>query len=351
MNPTASLIAELCDGRRSLDQIEALVERAIPGISGREVRECIRQGEDARIFTTRLSTPPPGKTPAELSRQLREDGKIEAAYICRYAAAELDPGNPEHWAVLGELAHILGRRADARRAYERYAELEPNDAETRHLLIALRDEPPPPRASNEMIQQLYERFSTFYESNVVEELDYQAPKKLAALVGELAGGADGLAALDLGCGSGLAGVELRPLCRRLAGIDLSPQMVELARQRGIYDALEVAELGEWLAACEDKFDLIVACDTLIYFGDLRQALIPAAALLNGGGVLAFSVEKGGHAPFRLNDNGRYSHHPEHVREVAAEAGLLVERLEEGYLRMEYGEEVTGLFVALRQGLR
>jgi predicted TPR repeat methyltransferase len=143
---------------------------------------------------------------------------------------------------------------------------------------------------------------------------------------------------------------MRPRCSRLVGIDLSPHMVELARRRGIYDSLEVAELSSWLGACREKFDVIVACDTLIYFGDLRQAIVPAADLLEDDGLFVLSLEKGGDDTlFRLSDNGRYTHHPDHVRDAASEAGLIVAALEEGYLRMEYGEEVTGLFVALLKG--
>jgi predicted TPR repeat methyltransferase len=125
-------------------------------------------------------------------------------------------------------------------------------------------------------------------------------------------------------------------------------MVELARARSLYDQLEVAEITDWLRRSSDHFDLVAGCDCLIYFGDLRQVVAPAGSLLNPGGAIVFTVERGDHYPFCLTDSGRYAHHPDHVREVAKEAGLEVVRLEEGYLRMEYGSEVTGLFAALRK---
>ena len=347
LNAAASLVIELCDGQRTPAEIQSLVAQAVVGASPQLAAQCIEAGMAAGLICSEPQ-PPTAILPAELAKQLRADGKIEAAYICQYNAAEQDADNPAQWSALGELAHILGRRQAARSAYERFLELEPDDAEVRHLLIALRNEPPPPRASNDVIEQLYERFSPFYEANVVEELDYQAPKRLAAMIADLIGSRRELDALDLGCGSGLAGIELRPRCKRLAGIDLSPQMVDLARERKLYDVLEVAEITDWLSRCREAFDLIVACDTLIYFGDLRQVIAPSAALLVPGGLLLFSVERGEQAPFKLSDNGRYTHHPDHLREVASEAGLEVARLDEGYLRMEYGEEVTGLFAALRR---
>jgi len=152
--------------------------------------------------------------------------------------------------------------------------------------------------------------------------------------------------LDLGCGTGLAGMRLKPRARQMVGVDLSPEMIELARARNIYDRLDVAEITSWLEHGRDPFDLITACDSLIYFGNLREVVVAAAKRLNPGGVMALTLERGDRYPFHLTDSGRYAHHPDHIREVAAEAGLSVARLEEGYLRMEYGAEVTGLFAAL-----
>ncbi|NEV62187.1 PqqD family peptide modification chaperone [Thiorhodococcus minor] len=346
LNPVASLICELCDGRRSVEELTSIVAPLMAESQGCQVDAFITQGLEAGLLET-APTPAPAIDPASLAKQLRDQDKLEAAYICQFHAAEQTPEDANLWATLGELSHILGRREQARAAYERYLSLRPYDAEIRHLLIALRDEPPPPRADNDCIQQLYERFSTFYESNMLEELDYQAPRRLAALVAELMGERTGLRALELGCGSGLAGVEIRDRCDHLAGIDLSPHMLELARGRGIYDALEQAEIGAWLQACEQRFDLVLACDALIYFGDLGEVIAGAASCLEPDGLFVFSLELGSEAPYRLNDNGRYSHHPDSLRALAGGAGLEVVRLEQGYLRMEYGEEVEGLFLALR----
>jgi predicted TPR repeat methyltransferase len=125
-------------------------------------------------------------------------------------------------------------------------------------------------------------------------------------------------------------------------------MIELARARGIYDQLEVAEITEWLDRTQAQFDLIAACDCLVYFGDLQAVAAPAARRLNPGGCFAFTTERGERYPFHLSDSGRYTHHPDHVREVAVRSGLIVARLEEGFLRTEAGAEVTGLLALLKK---
>ena len=99
--------------------------------------------------------------------------------------------------------------------------------------------------------------------------------------------------LDLGCGTGLNGVQWRPQARRLVGVDLSEPMVVRTRARRQYDVLETAEITAWLARePTERFDVIVACDTLIYFWDLAQVIEPAG---RHRGVLRRAGQEG---PFR-----------------------------------------------------
>ena len=46
-------------------------------------------------------------------------------------------------------------------AYQRDVSQRPDDAEIAHLLTALTDAAPPPRTSDQCIEQLYSRFAPF----------------------------------------------------------------------------------------------------------------------------------------------------------------------------------------------
>ena len=93
--------------------------------------------------------------------------------------------------------------------------------------------------------------------------------------------------------------------------------------------------------------LITCCDCLIYFGDLGPITRAAAGRLKPGGHFFMSMERGDRYPFHLTDTGRYTHHPDHVREAAASAGLCaVATMNESFLRMEYGDQVMGLYAVL-----
>jgi predicted TPR repeat methyltransferase len=182
-----------------------------------------------------------------------------------------------------------------------------------------------------------------------DELRYVAPDVLATAIRRCLTGRSGLAAVDLGCGTGLFGLRIRPLCKSLAGVDLSPEMLEQSRSRDVYDDLECAEITAWLAEDGDEaFDLIGFCDTLIYFGDLKTVLSGCLKHLKPGGLVAFTLEKGETAPFQLADSGRFQHHKTHVRDAARMAGLEVLFRTEQTLRMEYGVAVTGLVTVLQK---
>lgn len=204
------------------------------------------------------------------------------------------------------------------------------------------------RASDRTIQHIYKGFARTYEERMLKDLEYKGPARMEEALTAVIGEPKSLRVLDLGCGSGLSGLTFKRYAAHLTGVDLSPEMIELARARNIYDALAVAEIVAWLNGCEDPFDLIVSCDCLIYFGDLREIACAAARKLPPGGVFAFSMELGTHYPFHLADTGRYTHHPDHVRDAAQAAGLDVVRLDQAFLRMEYGSEVTGLFAVLKK---
>ena len=228
---------------------------------------------------------------------------------------------------------MLGRRDEARAAYEKYIEFKPDDAEIQHILVALRDEPPPPRMPNEALEQMYAEFSRTFETNLCKELGYKAPEQVRELIDPLLGDAAESGGARSGLRNRPGGRAVQAACgaadRRghFAGDDRAGPGAQSLRPAG-----RVAEITDWLARCSERFELVVCCDCLIYFGDLRQVVLPVAELLCPRGVFAFTLERGDRYPHRLADTGRYTHHPDHVREVAAEAKLNVARMEEGFLR-------------------
>ena len=178
LNSVAAVIAELCDGNRDREELRKLVGPLVPDGKTAEIDRWVDDGLKAGLL---VSTNNESVARAELSagelsdlaERLREKGKNRTAFLCRKRATELNPSDPKMWKSLGDVAHIVGRRAQAREAFEKCLELRPGDAEVQHLVVALSDDAVPARAPDECIRQIYREFSTYYESQMVDDLGYE----------------------------------------------------------------------------------------------------------------------------------------------------------------------------------
>lgn len=357
LNPTASLIFELCDGRRSVSEIAEAAGRILGKSSEYfdDVEQWLARAAVRGLVTFGGVGPraEPREMDAEtLSRaaeKLKEKGRTDWAFSCQQRAAELDPDDPDIWYALGDLAHIEGDRETARTAYARYLKSDPDDAEVAHILVALGDGATPARMPDDCVTQIFDRYSTDYDESMRGELDYCAPEVLLEVLERALPRKDaGLDVLDLGCGTGLAGKLLRPLARRLDGVDISPEMIGQARKLGSYDSLDVAEITDWLCrAATRSYDLVAACDVLVYFGDLAPIFEAVRRILKPGGCLAFTVERGDGDGVKLSDSGRFAHSEDYLEETAQTAGLEIGGKKTGAIRTEYGEPVEGIAIVLR----
>lgn len=210
------------------------------------------------------------------------------------------------------------------------------------------------------VRALFDRYADRFDQDLVGKLGYAAPDLLRSAVDRVMPGAEGLRILDLGCGTGLAGVTFKPLAAYLAGVDLSPRMVEKARQRtlhnrALYDELGVGDVVEAMERTPGGWDLLVAADVLVYIGDLVPIFAAAARALPPAGRFAATVERlpaeQAAEPFILGPTRRYAHAESYVRETAEVAGFTIRLMEPCTPRREKGVPVPGLlFVVERAAL-
>lgn len=270
-----------------------------------------------------------------LQGPLRRQGDAHAGLHAAVARA---------WLALGE----SGRAADAA---DRAMALDPEDstgiAALRTRLAAGGEEEWQPSAG--YVRALFDRYADRFDAELTGRLAYAAPALLRAAVDLVLPDARGLSVLDIGCGTGLAGVELRPLADHLAGVDLSPRMVEKAAVRNVYDRLSVGDAVAALAERRDAWDLVVAADVLVYLGDLGPVCAAVALGLAPGGVFAATVERAAGDGFELGPARRYRHSEAHIRAAAAAAGLHLLHLAPCEPRREKGQPVAGLLFVLRKG--
>jgi len=278
--------------------------------------------------------------------------RTEEAAQCYSKVITLRPKHREARRLLA-LAHCtLGEVAEAVKIFEDWLAEEPGDPVARHMLAACTGRDVPLRASTDFVERTFDGFAASFESKL-EKLSYRAPALVADVL-QPAGleASKGLRVLDVGCGTGLGGLLIAPYARRLVGVDLSEPMLARASEKQVYDELIKADLTEYLRESREAFDLIVAVDTLVYFGTLDAVVTAAADALRPNGLFVFTLERateGLHEglDYHLEVHGRYSHGEAYVRRLLALSGLQPE-IAHADLRMEAGLPVAGLVVGARK---
>jgi len=295
----------------------------------------------------------PGAAPAAtaLGESLLAVGKLAIAIAEFQRALRLDPQSTQARFLLGAAWLAAG---EAEKALEAFDAIDPEDrtpemaervAEAHAMRVRTRSDP-------RYVRHLFDEFSANYDARMLGQLAYDAPSILRQLAGMLGIAEPGrYSILDLGCGTGLAGIAFRDLACRLVGVDLSPAMIETARARDLYDELEVGDIERTLNGDGPAFDLIVAADTFVYLGDLRAVYSGAARRLNADGKFLFTVEKSDVGEFDLGPKRRWRHSEQYLRDEARRAGLDVAGLIACQPRTEAGVPVEGLAVALQPSSR
>ena len=94
--------------------------------------------------------------------------------------------------------------------------------------------------------------------------------------------------------------------------------------------------------------MIIACDVLIYMGDLQPVFVATHASLQPYGWFAFSVEVGEEEPYSLQDTGRYAHHEKTVKNWIQKAGYNIHLAKNIIGRVEDGKDVHQLLVIAKK---
>jgi predicted TPR repeat methyltransferase len=286
---------------------------------------------------------------ADYAEMLFGSGDHAAAAELMLGALELAPDWTLGWFRLGEMHEAAGTPDAAAQAWHTALKLDPDDRAGAGLKLELIGRAPasdhPPAA---FVEALFDQYAGGFDKSLVDKLDYRVPGLLADALART-GRTRFARAVDLGCGTGLMGEKLRPLCDVLEGFDISAAMLKKAEARGIYDRLTKADLQQLLLPA-GKADLITAADVFMYLGALDGIVARVAAALAPGGLFAFSVERhDGPEPFILRESRRYAHARSYIEYTLLEARLAILHLGVAIIRRDRNAPVEGLIVVAAAG--
>ena len=267
-------------------------------------------------------------------------GRMEEAEQSFRQAIKMKPDYVKAHNNLGITLQQLGRLKDAEASFRQALAFKPDYASAKHMLAALTGITTA-TAPRDYVEGLFDDYAAKFESSLVENLEYNMPSVISKMIIkdsdlDLLG-----SILDLGCGTGLLGSEIKQFCTRLEGIDLSGKMLDIAKKKDIYNKLTKQDILVFLSNARLNFDYFTATDVFIYIGDLTDVFRLIKSRNEKGGKLAFSTEDYDGDGFFLEKSGRYSHSKKYIENLCENFDYNLRHFETQNLRKEKNQYIRG----------
>lgn len=339
-----------------------------------------------------------------LALVLKDLGDYEEALGLMFNAHQRAPEREDFAAgIMETLTGLAAESAElALKIAENWQKIEPDNVFSRRILAGISGMPTESGDDRLYAEKLFDNFAATYDETL-ERLNPQITAEFLRRHGAAAGNV-----LDLGCGTGLAAQALKTADNTFDGADVSANMLEAARRKGLYRELYQADAATLLremaeratagrakepaeepeaagilarkatkvptgrteantAVSYNDYDLILAFDVFCYMGKLEEILTAAADLMRrtdrrraeSGKTEAarampelwFTTESADEErgkDFYLTATGRYKHQRAYVEKTLQDAGFAEIDAYPLVLRQENGEDVPGfLFRAAR----
>ena len=138
------------------------------------------------------------------------------------------------------------------------------------------------------LEERYDQWAEEYDADLESDFGWISPQRTSEYLAKHVEKEGSI--LDAGAGTGLVGECLHEMgFRNMTAMDLSQGMLEVARRKNIYQALDQMTMGETLEYATDQFDASVIV------GVFTQGHAPAGSI----DELVRVVKPGGHIVFSL----------------------------------------------------
>ncbi len=143
--------------------------------------------------------------------------------------------------------------------------------------------------SSEDVHDLYRDWCKTYDQHLQDGLGYVAPSLLSAKLAERIVDHK-TKILDVGCGTGLVGVQLAKLgFVDVDGLDFSQDMIEAARKKRVYRNLIAADLNAHLKLPDESYGAMICCGTFTLGHVGPDSLDELLRILQKGAPLACTI--------------------------------------------------------------
>ena len=264
-------------------------------------------------------------------------------------ALEVSPEDEHVHLNLGISHRMMENLELAETSFENVIRINPNNNTAKYYLAIMRGDSSMASSPDEYVQELFDGYAETFDEQLIGQLKYKTPELIGKMVNKHIDSSKKYDILDLGCGTGLAGVYLKDISAHMVGIDLSSKMLKKAEERNLYDELITSGIEQYFEAYDFKPGIIVSADVFVYIGDISSIFKSAASSIQPEGVFVFSTEDTQETEtFMLKDSGRFAHNEKYIHTLADENGFNVVDTEKTIIRYEADEPIHGQVYLLKK---
>jgi len=282
----------------------------------------------------------------KLGRIHRELNHPELAAACFMKLLEYAPDSVDALFELGNIYAAYQHYENAAIYFKRILEVDPENDSARHAVAALSGQTTA-TAPLHHVENLFDDLSGSFESHL-KELGYRVPELLREMIVASSGNQVHFdRAVDMGCGTGLSGMQFKPIVTHLTGVDISQKMIDHAGKKGVYDELVKGDICQYLESSRQQYDLFISTDVFIYLGDLSQVFKEVSAHARPNACFIFSTEVELEQDYILRPTGRYAHSRNYIERLANMHDFILVSSQSANLRMEGQQPIKGELYALK----
>ena len=256
-------------------------------------------------------------------------------------AIKIEKNSPKIYFNLAEMFLSIGDLNNSKKFFNKTIELDQNNEAANFKMDLLNGKLKGEFPKN-YLKNYFNDYAETFEKHLISDLHYSIPIVFSKIINDKYGiNYSFKKILDLGCGTGLCGNQIKNKYQSLTGIDISIEMLKKAKEKSIYSELHCCDIINFLTKTNEKYELIIAGDVLIYIGNLSEFFRLCSSVMTENARFIFSIEVEKTKNYSAKLTGRYSHNYNYIKKLTQQNNLIIEFSENTKIRKEKNKWVVG----------
>lgn len=271
------------------------------------------------------------------------------AISCLERAIAAAPDDEDTHIAFANLHRIMKNFDLAKASFDEVFRINPNHEIAKYYLATFNNDSDVTSSPEEYVKELFDTYAETFDDQLIGKLKYKTPVLIGEMVHKHLDTDKKHNILDLGCGTGLAGVYLKDISENMVGVDLSPKMLKKAKERNLYNELVASGIEQYYETHDFKPSIVVSADVFVYIGDISAIFTHTSNAMQKDGLFVFSTEDTDTTnEFLLRDSGRFAHNEKYIQSLAnANQFTLIDK-EKTILRYDNDEPIYGQVYLLKK---